>query len=391
MKNYYDILGINFDASQEEIKKAFREMAMKYHPDKHQDEENIEYYEAMFKDINEAYEVLRDAEKRRQYDLDYSLYEADQRRRENERRERDQRRRQSQTTSGSSTRTRTNTRSKQKDDTSFFDDFKKAYQEVKRDEKQEPFFKRHSRYNKEYWRRCGQFTDTKAGNVLFRMSQGVVHVSGELLHQLSKIKYIGKDNVVKFTIRNRATALAIVGIILASNLPGWISGDTNTNNPTTETVSGKGTEEETDPIIIDEPEEEEETITLTRIYTVQVGDSLSSLSDMSLSTMNTIRSINDIDSNNMIYIGQEIKLPYEIEKEDLQYYIEQVDTEGLSVSDLAEQYETDVDTLVQLNEEAIGTAGGTKVFITNKVYVPKFITHEELDELKANDKKEKTR
>lgn len=391
MKNYYDILGINFDASQEEIKKAFREMAMKYHPDKHQGEENIEYYEAMFKDINEAYEVLRDAEKRRQYDLDYSLYEADQRRRENERRERDQRRRQSQTTSGSSTRTRTNTRSKQKDDTSFFDDFKKAYQEVKTDERKEPFFKRHSRYNKEYWRRCGQFTDTKAGNVLFRMSQGVVHVSGELLHQLSKIKYIGKDNVVKFTIRNRATALAIVGIILASNLPGWISGDTNTNNPTTETVSGKGTEEETDPIIIDEPEEEEEKITLTRIYTVQVGDSLSSLSDMSLSTMNTIRSINDIDSNNMIYIGQEIKLPYEIEKEDLQYYIEQVDTEGLSVSDLAEQYETDVDTLVQLNEEAIGTAGGTKVFITNKVYVPKFITHEELDELKANDKKEKTR
>ncbi len=390
MKNYYDILGINFDASQEEIKKAFREMAMKYHPDKHQDEENIEYYEAMFKEINEAYEVLRDDEKRRQYNIDYILYEEEQKRREYRRKEREQKRRQAQRNKASSN-TRTQTRTTQKEKSSFFSDVKKSYQEVKQDEKKEPFFKRHSRYNQVLWNRCGQFTDTKTGNILFKMSQGVVHVSGELLHQLSKIKYIGKDNVVKFTIRNRATVLAIVGIILASNLPGWISGDTNTNNPTTETVSGKGTEEETDPIIIDEPEEEEEKITLTRIYTVQVGDSLSSLSDMSLSTMNTIRSINDIDSNNMIYIGQEIKLPYEIEKEDLQYYIEQVDTEGLSVSDLAEQYETDVDTLVQLNEEAIGTAGGTKVFITNKVYVPKFITHEELDELKANDKKEKTR
>ena len=52
MKNYYEILGINFDASQEEIKKAFREKAMKYHPDKHQGEENIEYYEEKFKDMD---------------------------------------------------------------------------------------------------------------------------------------------------------------------------------------------------------------------------------------------------------------------------------------------------------------------------------------------------
>jgi len=59
--NYYDTLGIKKDASSAEIKKAFRRLARKHHPDAGGDEEK-------FKEINEAYEVLSDAEKRKQYD-----------------------------------------------------------------------------------------------------------------------------------------------------------------------------------------------------------------------------------------------------------------------------------------------------------------------------------
>jgi molecular chaperone DnaJ len=59
--NHYDILGVKKDASQEEIKKAFRRLARKHHPDAGGDEER-------FKEINQAYEVLSDAEKRAQYD-----------------------------------------------------------------------------------------------------------------------------------------------------------------------------------------------------------------------------------------------------------------------------------------------------------------------------------
>ena len=59
--NYYDILGVKKDASADEIKKAFRKLARKHHPDAGGDEEK-------FKEINEAYEVLSDAEKRAQYD-----------------------------------------------------------------------------------------------------------------------------------------------------------------------------------------------------------------------------------------------------------------------------------------------------------------------------------
>lgn len=60
-KDYYQILGISRSASQDEIKKAFRKLAHKYHPDKGGDEKK-------FKEINEAYQVLSSKEKRTQYD-----------------------------------------------------------------------------------------------------------------------------------------------------------------------------------------------------------------------------------------------------------------------------------------------------------------------------------
>lgn len=60
-RDYYEILGIPKSASADEIKKAFRKLAVKYHPDKGGDE-------AKFKEVNEAYEVLKDSAKRQRYD-----------------------------------------------------------------------------------------------------------------------------------------------------------------------------------------------------------------------------------------------------------------------------------------------------------------------------------
>ena len=65
-KDYYTILGLDRDARNEEIKKAYRRLALRYHPDKNpQDDGSGE----RFKQINEAYDVLSDEGKRRQYDL----------------------------------------------------------------------------------------------------------------------------------------------------------------------------------------------------------------------------------------------------------------------------------------------------------------------------------
>ena len=66
LKDYYSILGVNVDASAEDIKRAFRRLALQYHPD--HNPENIKAAEAKFKEINEAYEVLSDDENRWRYD-----------------------------------------------------------------------------------------------------------------------------------------------------------------------------------------------------------------------------------------------------------------------------------------------------------------------------------
>ena len=64
-KDYYEVMGVPRNASEEEIKKAYRKLAKQYHPDLHPGDKTAE---AKFKEINEAYEVLSDKEKRSRYD-----------------------------------------------------------------------------------------------------------------------------------------------------------------------------------------------------------------------------------------------------------------------------------------------------------------------------------
>jgi curved DNA-binding protein len=64
-KDYYEMLGLHRDASEDEIKRAYRKLALKYHPDHHPDDLESE---GKFKEIGEAYAVLSDLEKRKEYD-----------------------------------------------------------------------------------------------------------------------------------------------------------------------------------------------------------------------------------------------------------------------------------------------------------------------------------
>lgn len=64
-KDFYNVLGVDKSASAEEIKKSYRKLAMKYHPDQNKDNKDAE---AKFKELNEAYDVLKDEQKRAAYD-----------------------------------------------------------------------------------------------------------------------------------------------------------------------------------------------------------------------------------------------------------------------------------------------------------------------------------
>ena len=67
-KDYYQILGLTIEASEQEIKKAYRKLAMQYHPDRNGGDEGSEEH---IKEINEAYQILGDEKKRRVYDFQY--------------------------------------------------------------------------------------------------------------------------------------------------------------------------------------------------------------------------------------------------------------------------------------------------------------------------------
>merc|ERR1711978_704166 len=74
-KDYYKILGVDKNANEEEIKKAYRKRAMVHHPDRHSGATEVEKkdHEQKFKEVGEAYAILSDEKKRRMYDSGQDL------------------------------------------------------------------------------------------------------------------------------------------------------------------------------------------------------------------------------------------------------------------------------------------------------------------------------
>ena len=75
MKDYYYFLGVKSNASPEDIKKAYRKLSLKYHPDKNQ---NDDFFAERFREIQEAYVTLMDAETRKIYDQRFVSFQRTQ-------------------------------------------------------------------------------------------------------------------------------------------------------------------------------------------------------------------------------------------------------------------------------------------------------------------------
>ena len=68
-RDYYEILGVDRNANEDDLKKAYRRLARQHHPDTQAGEPDKKAAEEKFKELNEAYAVLSDEEKRRRYDM----------------------------------------------------------------------------------------------------------------------------------------------------------------------------------------------------------------------------------------------------------------------------------------------------------------------------------
>lgn len=126
---------------------------------------------------------------------------------------------------------------------------------------------------------------------------------------------------------------------------------------------------------------------LIRNYKVKKGDNLYNLSNKIGTSIDKIKEINDLN-NNTIYYDTILKLPYEVDKNDLDYYTKNVNVNNNSIYDLANKYNTTNETIYNLNKEAIININGEYIILSKSLKMPNFIDKKELETIK-NDKNAK--
>ena len=262
--------------------------------------------------------------------------------------------------------------------------FKEAWQEVRSEEKSYPFTERHKNINKNIHSKYYPYRATLPQYIVYGLKNGLLHVSAELVYQLEKFRYITEDNIPKFIIRNRKS---LCGIIVAGVL---ITSAVTKDN---DSVITPPEEQPTTPVTdtsTSEPDTQVEQITsdkivLNRVHVIEFGETLSEYSEDSNTTVEEIKRINNIKDENIIESGKKIVIPYIISKDDLKYYVSSTEYDSnIPLETYAALYETDVETLLQLNKEAIdkvilSTGEIAYMPISNTLQVPSFISKNVLD------------
>ena len=413
-EDYYQLLGISRSATADDIKKARRELSKKYHPDLQSDEKLKEEYGAILAKINNAADVLSNPQTRAEYDRKYDEYlrrqqakgESSQQQRSQSYEEywyqyeytrdrsQDEQRQQRAESNENRRRATAGRHAKSSKKTSFFDDIKTAYQEVRNEEKSK------SKYARRAHKNVNDYVDGKFGRrdsipeeILYRISKGTLHVFVSTIRELSKIRYITKDSIPKFVIRTRrglATGLVLCMIISGVASLGNDDIQIPIDTQTTTSDTGKTDDQTTSDLgIMFEEENKQETITITRYHEIKPNEFLSVIAEKYGVSQSKIQRDNNITNPDHIKWGQIIEINFTYDLDDVNYFTTTISVPtGTTVKEIAEQYHTSSSTIIELNEEAVVIEDGKYYIVSDTIKVPNFATEKQVSQAKAYTKQQ---
>ncbi len=371
--DFYELFGVTSTATSDEIKKAYRKKIKEVHPDIATDDST----EDTCKLMNIAYSILSNPKQRAEYDQRYqAYYQAKKEQEESEKVDYDELIREFEEELRQYEEELHAYRRAKRQERTFSSRMKRAYQTVKKEEYRNKG--RHEKLDRDIYKDMWDDEFTVPEEIVFHIGRGTIHVCAEILYQFSKLGIRKKDSFSKYIIRNRGLiGFGLAGFILVNGLTGQFS--SNIMSPKDENIA-YGMEND------DELAEYGYvySVTLTRNYTIKAGDTLSQMAEDANTPMSTIKSINNY-TNDRIYMGDEIVIPYTITTDDLQYYTEVISVGETPLYEIANKYETDVETLMRLNEEAIQRVGNTYAILSDSIVVPKFISRKEYEETKSKN------
>lgn len=442
-EDYYETLGVSRNASVEEIRQAKRRLSKLFHPDLVQEEALKDIYGSKLAKINNAADVLLNPQKKYEYDLEWDAHKMEQEQ-ESQRRRRpyyeqagtqytqgstygsqrqgyerhfydyetdqtytsyeqyeqqsqqrqEQRQQQRQSSRTEQTRRARGYTSKHAKK-GFFEDIRQAAREVREDEKRRKTSARRAHANvNNFVNRKFSKNRNVAEEILCAISKGTLHICVSTLRELSKLGYIAKDSFPKFVIRNRRmAAMGAAAVILFSSFGATndkeviipetpsitISDSTLTNDQQDQFVVGQ--QPVTDPLEGVFQEEEKVTEYVAKKYhKVVAGDTLSGLAEQAGCSIETIQRENYI-TGSLIKIGETLVIPYEFTSEDYEYATTEVQVPtGKTLREIAQEYNTDVATIIRLNEDNVIQSQGNYYVITETVRVPNFATPSQIKE-----------